>query len=80
MTVELYSKPGCVGCRQSEKRFALNNIAYTKLDITVDDAARAVVVDELGFMAAPVVVVRNADGSIADAWSGYNVDKINALA
>lgn len=48
-------------------------IAYEVVDLSEDDAALALV-QELGYMQAPVVVA----GS--DHWSGFRPDKIQGLA
>jgi glutaredoxin-like protein NrdH len=79
MTVELYSKPGCQPCKMSKKHFATNGIEFAEFDVTVNDDARDTVLS-LGFLSAPVVVVRDADGNVAESWGGFNPDKIKSLA
>lgn len=79
MTVELYSKPGCNPCRMTKKHFAASGIEFAEFDVTVNDDARDVVLG-LGYLSAPVVVVRDESGNVSDAWSGFNPDKVAALA
>jgi glutaredoxin-like protein NrdH len=73
MSVVLYSKPGCVQCNSSERKFKKENIEYVKIDITQDEDAYNRVV-ELGY--AQVPVIETEDG---DHWSGYQPEKIEAL-
>jgi glutaredoxin-like protein NrdH len=80
MTVTLYSKPACVQCRQTEKTFAANGVAFSKIDVTEDANAYQFVTGELGYRAAPVVAIRDENGNVVDSWSGFNLEKIAALA
>ena len=49
------------------------NMTYTKVDIT-EDAQALEMVKSLGYMQAPVVIAGD------EHWSGFQPDKINALA
>ncbi|CDZ89026.1 glutaredoxin-like protein NrdH [Rhodococcus ruber] len=71
--VTIYTKPSCVQCDASKRRFKNLKIAYTEIDITQDDAARDYVLG-LGYSQAPVIV---AGG---DHWAGYKPDRIDSLA
>jgi glutaredoxin-like protein NrdH len=72
MNVVIYTKPNCVQCNMTKKRFQDNGVAYTTVDITEDADA----LDEMiakGFKAAPVV-------NVGDLWwSGFQPDKIDAI-
>lgn len=78
MTVELYSKPGCQPCKMSKRRFANHGIDFAEMDVTVNDDARDTVLG-LGYLSAPVVVVRDENGNVTESWGGYNPDKIDSL-
>jgi glutaredoxin-like protein NrdH len=71
--VTVYSKPSCVQCTATYRALDTKGIAYEVVDLSEDDAALALV-QELGYMQAPVVVA----GS--DHWSGFRPDKIQGLA
>ena len=79
MTVEVLSKPACMQCDATALTLEGANVAFTKTDMTKDASALALA-KELGFMAAPVVLVRDAAGAIVDKWSGFRPDKLAALA
>lgn len=73
MTVTVYSKPGCPQCVATERELAQLGIAYAHIDITEQPAARERLI-AAGWRSAPVVETD------ADAWSGYQPERIRALA
>lgn len=79
MTVTVYSKPACVQCTSSMRKLNNMGIEYTKTDMSEDPTALAYV-KSLGFMAAPVLIVQDADGNVIKSWSGFRPDEIDALA
>lgn len=80
MTVELYSKEHCVQCTQSKKTLDKLGVEYRITDLMADETALSFVTETLGYRAAPVVVVRDEDGNIADSWAGFNPEKLQSLA
>ena len=78
MTIELYSKPACIQCNQSKKTLDKLGLSYIVTDVTEDPNALDFVVS-LGFRAAPVLIIKDADGNILDKWAGFNPEKLNAL-
>lgn len=80
MTIELYSKPSCVQCTQSKKTLDRMGLNYSVTDVTEDPTAYDFVTKTLGYMAAPVLVIKNAANEIIDSWSGFNPEKIHELA
>lgn len=71
--VTVFTQPGCMPCRATERMLAKSGIPYEMIDISVNAEAG----EELragGFTSTPVV--RYGD----DVWSGYRPDKIRALA
>ena len=74
--VTVYSKPNCVQCTQTKKKFDQLNIRYTEesvLDHLEEFKKR-------GHLAAPVVIVTDdGDGgsSVVREWSGYSERHIN---
>lgn len=78
MTITLLSKPACVQCTATQRKLDGEELTYDKEDIY--EEANLAIVAELGYKAAPVVLVRDADGSIIDHWAGFNPAKISELA
>jgi glutaredoxin-like protein NrdH len=78
MMITVYSLENCIQCRNTCLFLDKFGIEYTLLDIKKDPNA-ADVLDKYNFQTAPVVVVKNADGT-EDAWCGFRIDKIKALA
>ena len=76
MTVTLYSKPNCRQCIATKRWLDQNNIEYS-IDNIMDDDNLALV-KELGYLEAPVVIVRDGD-NVDDSWSGFIPDRLNTL-
>jgi glutaredoxin-like protein NrdH len=79
MTVTVYSKPSCVACTATYRALDNKGINYNKIDVTEDDSALAFT-RELGYMAAPVIVVQDEGGNVVDHWSQFRGDKLAELA
>ncbi|MDO5750609.1 MAG: glutaredoxin-like protein NrdH [Rothia sp. (in: high G+C Gram-positive bacteria)] len=73
MAVTVYTKPQCVQCNMTYRALDAKGIEYTTVDVT-QDAQALEMVQSLGYMQAPVVVAGD------EHWSGFQPDKINALA
>lgn len=71
----VYSKPDCVQCDWTYKLLDKAEAEYESLDMTEDADAMAYV-KSLNYLAAPVVVVKNDDGSVAEHWKGFRPDLI----
>lgn len=80
MTIELYSKPMCVQCNQSKKTLDKLGLNYVVSDVTEDEKAYEFVTQELGYSAAPVLVIKNESGDVVSSWSGFQPEKLEALA
>lgn len=73
MSVTVYTKPACVQCTMTYRALDKQGIEYRTVDIT-EDAQALAQIKELGYLQAPVVIAGE------DHWSGFQPDKINALA
>lgn len=73
MSVTVYSKPACVQCTATYRALDKKGVDYTVVDISQDAEAYAMV-QELGYLQAPVVVAGDTH------WAGFSPDKINNLA
>ena len=78
-TLTVYSKPSCVQCSATYRRLGALRIDYSVVDLS-EDAAALALTKRLGHLQAPVVTLRDADGQVADHWSGFRPDKIDTLA
>lgn len=77
--IEVYTKPDCPQCRLTKNELVKLGADFELIDVTQDDGALALV-QRLGYSSAPVVVVANADGTLADHWSGFRPDRIRSHA
>lgn len=80
MTVTVYTKPSCAQCTATYRGLNNKGVEYDKIDVTQDEAALSFIKDDLGYQAAPVVVLRDEDGTVVDSWSQFRADKIATLA
>lgn len=69
----LFSKPACVQCDATVRKFEKHNIPYHKVDVTQDPAAYEFVTS-LDYMQVPVVYT-----SGDEHWGGYNPANVEAL-
>jgi len=75
-TVTVYSKPSCPQCTMTYRALDAKGIGYRVVDVTETPAALEYVVEELGYRAAPVVVVEDEP---ENHWSGFRPDLIERL-
>lgn len=71
--VTVYTLPACVQCDSTKRLLTRNSVDYQEIDLSQDADAMSMV-RELGYSAAPVVMVGD------DHWSGFRPDKISALS
>lgn len=72
--VTVYSKPHCVQCDRTKMNLDRHQVPYTTVDITTDQDAYDYV-SQIGYKAAPVVVVSNGENDDTH-WYGYRPDMI----
>ena len=75
LSITLYSKPGCFGCRKTAEKFTALGVPFQEVDLTTTPAALEYVSEELGYSQAPIVVVDDHFH-----WSGLRPDRIEAVA
>ncbi len=71
LSITLYSKPGCFGCRKTAEKFTAAGIPFHEVDLTLTPNALEYVSEDLGYSQAPVVVVDDHFH-----WSGLRPDLI----
>jgi glutaredoxin-like protein NrdH len=79
MTINVLSKPACVQCTATKRTLDAKKAEYTTTDLTQDADALATA-KELGYMAAPVVLIRDENNNLIDHWSGFRPEKIAEYA
>ena len=72
-TITLYSKPLCVQCDATKRKFNELGIPYTEVDVT-EDAKALARIKALGYLQAPVVELPNGE-----RWSGFKIDRIKRI-
>lgn len=72
--ITVYSKPRCVQCTATYRYLDARGIEYRVVDVTQSEAALAYVSEDLGYSAAPVVVVDDQNH-----WSGFRPDRIDLI-
>ena len=73
--VTVYSNPACIQCTMTYRALDKAGVTYTIVDVTENAAAIEYVSEDLGYSAAPIVVVDEHDH-----WAGFRPDLIAALA
>ena len=73
--VTVFSKPACIQCTMTYKALDKAGVTYTVVDVTENAAALEYVTEDLGYSAAPIVVVNEHNH-----WSGFRPNRIAALA
>lgn len=79
MSVTVYSQPACGGCIATYRSLNKKGIEHDSVDVTQDAKAHEFITAQLGYQAAPVVVLRDDAGNVLDSWSGFREDKIKEL-
>lgn len=65
-------------CKMTTDVLTKRGVPFTEVDIRENAAARVYVTEELGYTAAPVVVVE--DGTGEDHWCDFRPDQIGRIA
>lgn len=76
-TITVYTRPDCQPCKATKKKLEQLGADYTVVDVT-EDADALDLIRDLGYLQAPVTVVRDGDDEIH--WGGYAPDKLRWAA
>lgn len=79
MSITIYSRPACVQCTATYRWADGLGLSYKVINVS-EDAAALDTVKALGYLAAPVVVVRDAADAIIEHWAGFRPDALDRLA
>jgi len=75
--VKVITRPACQPCKMTLRRFG--DYDLTIIDSAVDSNTALDLANQLGYSAAPIVVVYDGDGNITDHWTGFVPDKIDSV-
>lgn len=85
--IMIYKKPTCVQCTAVLRSFDTAGVDYDIVDLTQDDAAMNMVMNELGYRQVPVVIYKDLHfagfmpGKIAEVVEAYkNADAAPEMA
>jgi glutaredoxin 3 len=56
-TVKIYSTPTCPWCKKAKAYFKENDIKFTDVDVSSDEAAQKEMIDKSGQMGVPVIEI-----------------------
>lgn len=76
LSITVYSKPRCPQCVATQRKLNGMGVPYESVDVS----EALSFIRSLGYMQAPVVVVRDAKGAIVKHWSGFRPDLIKKEA
>lgn len=71
--ITVYSAPGCIACKATERALAKAGIVFKTIDITTLPAQELEALKNEGYLQAPVV--QTEDG---EKWSGFKPERIKA--
>lgn len=80
MTVTIYTTPNCPQCMMTKKFLDRRATPYFAVDLATNKAARTLVMDTLGYRAAPVVTITNKTGDIIQHFNGFRPDLLAEYA
>lgn len=75
MNIKVYSKKGCIQCEMTKMWLNQNKIQYESVDV-YENPEKLEEIKLHGFQQLPVVAL---DEHFDNAWSGYNLDKLEEL-
>lgn len=80
MTITVHTTPSCPQCITTKRFLDRRQAQYVTVDLAANATARAYVMDELGYKAAPVVVIQDEDGNVIQHFAGFHPDLLAKYA
>lgn len=78
LPIVVYSTPGCVQCNMTKKWLEANDLRYREVNLSEDQIALQTV-KQMGYQAAPVVIVPFDYPNGGSHWSGFQPDRLKEL-
>lgn len=73
--VTVYTSPQCQPCKATKRWLDKNDVVYREVDVSQNPADLAAI-KELGYVAAPVIIVSTGDPETEIHWQGLHVDNL----
>lgn len=74
----VYSKPNCIQCEMTKMWLTQNKIPFETIDIVSNPGALELV-RHYGWQTLPVVAIDDEISDNSKSWSGFQIDKLEAL-
>lgn len=74
----VYAKPNCIQCEMTKIWLDQNKIPFETVDIEANPGAFELL-KHYGWQTLPVVAIDDEIGDKEKSWSGFQVDKLEAL-
>lgn len=74
----VYSKPNCIQCEMTKMWLKQNDIPFEAVDIEANPGALELL-KHYGYSSLPVVAIDDELSDESKAWSGFQIEKLEAL-
>lgn len=74
----VYSKPNCIQCEMTKMWLKQNDIPFEAVDIEANPGALELLI-HYGWQTLPVVAIDDEISDNSKSWSGFQIDKLEAL-
>lgn len=74
----VYSKPNCIQCEMTKMWLTQNKIPFEVVDIEANPGAFELI-KHYGYSSLPVVSIDDEISDNSKSWSGFQIDKLEAL-
>lgn len=76
--ITVYSKPNCMQCEMTKIWLTQNKIPFEAVDIEANPGALELL-EHYGYSSLPVVSIDDELSDNSKSWSGFQIDKLEAL-
>ena len=76
--ISVYTKPRCMQCEMTKMWLTQNKIPFEAVDIEANSGALELL-RHYGWQALPVVAIDDEISDNSKSWSGFQIDKLEAL-
>lgn len=74
----VYSRPNCMQCEMTKMWLKQNDIPFEAVDIEANPGALKLL-KHYGYSSLPVVAIDDEISDNSKSWSGFQIDKLEAL-
>ena len=76
--ITVYSRPNCMQCKMTKIWLNHNKIPFESVDIEANPGALELL-KHYGYSSLPVVAIDDEISDNSKSWSGFQIDKLEAL-